>query len=284
MFIEEHMNEFRLDTMCRVLEVKESGFYTWRRRQPSMRSRQDIQLTECIQKIYSEHYGRYGAPRIHATLHREGIACSKKRIARLMKDAGLIGKTRRKFVKTTVRDTSHAVHQNLLDRDFNPQKPNDVWAGDITYIPTKQGFIYLAVILDLYARVVVGWAMDSSIDSELTLGALQMAVSQRNPPSKLLYHSDQGSQYTSTSFQTALEQQDLTCSMSRVGQCWDNAVVESFFETLKRELICKKVFDTHGEARQAIFEFIEVYYNRKRLHSTLGYLTPLEADSRSRVA
>lgn len=201
-----------------------------------------------------------------------------------MQKAGLRGKTRRRLIKTTVRDNSHVVHKNLLDRAFNPEKPNEVWASDITYIPTKQGFLYLAVTLDLYARMVVGWAMSSNINSELTLSALQMAISQRNPPTKLLHHSDQGSQYTSTTLQDALAQQGIICSMSKIGQCWDNAVVESFFETLKRELIGEKVFDTHDEARQAIFEFIEIYYNRKRLHSSLGYLTPLEAERQALVA
>ena len=284
MFIAKHLNEFRLDTLCRVLEVTESGFHTWRRRQPSQRSQQDIQLLGRIQTIYAEHDGRYGAPRIHVTLKRERITCSKKRVAHLMQKAGLRGKTRRRLIKTTVRDNSHVVHKNLLDRAFNPEKPNEVWASDITYIPTKQGFLYLAVTLDLYARMVVGWAMSSNINSELTLSALQMAISQRNPPTKLLHHSDQGSQYTSTTLQDALAQQGIICSMSKIGQCWDNAVVESFFETLKRELIGEKVFDTHDEARQAIFEFIEIYYNRKRLHSSLGYLTPLEAERQALVA
>ena len=284
MFIDQHLNDFRLDTMCRVLEVTASGFHTWRRRPPSPRHVQTLLLTTRIQEIYHAHHGRYGAPRIHATLQREAKLCSEKRVSRLMRAQGLVGKTRRRSTKTTIRDPGQSIAENVLAREFRPEKPNQVWSSDISYIPTKEGWLYLAVTLDLYARYVVGWAMDATMPAELPLKALEMAISRRNPAAGLLHHSDRGSQYTSSLFQTALTRRGWVCSMSRKGECWDNAVSESFFETLKRELVDDQVYLTRDQARQAIFEYIEVYYNRKRLHSTLGYLTPEEADQQALVA
>ncbi len=270
--------------MCRVLEVTVSGFHTWRRRPPSARSVLDAVLTSQISEIYQQHHGRYGAPRIHATLQRGGTVCSEKRVSRLMRAQGFAGKTRRRFIKTTVSDPGQPVAANLLARDFKPTQPNQVWSSDLTYIPTTEGWLYLAVTLDLYARRVVGWAMEATMPAELPLRALQMAIDRRNPVAGLLHHSDRGSQYTSGLFQTALTGRGMLCSMSRKGECWDNAVSESFFETLKRELVDDQVYDTREQARRAIFEYIEVYYNRKRLHSTLGYLTPIEADQQALVA
>ena len=284
MFIDRHLSEFRLETMCRVLDVTVSGFHTWRRRPPSLRSVQDAALSSRIQAVYQEHHGRYGAPRIHATLQREGTACSEKRVSRLMRAQGLVGRTRRRLTKTTVCDPRQPVAENLLAGEFRPEKPNEVWSSDLTYISTKEGWLYLAVTLDLYARCVVGWAMEATMPAELPLQALQMAVNRRNPAAGLMHHSDQGSQYTSGLFQTALIQRGMICSMSRKGECWDNAVSESFFETLKRELVDDQVYETREQARRAIFEYIEVYYNRKRLHSTLGYLTPEETDRQALVA
>ena len=270
--------------MCRVLQVTPSGFRNWRRRPSSTRKNHDERLKLLIENIYDQHKGRYGAPRIQIELAEQGHHHSVRQIARLMRELGLYGKTRRKFVKTT--DSKHAlpVAPNLLDRNFTPETPNTVWASDITYIPTKEGWRYLAVTMDLFARTIVGWSMDHTMTAELPLGALNMAVSRRNPPAGLIHHSDRGSQYASHLFQTALKDNEMLCSMSRKGDCWDNAVVESFFETLKRELVDGCVYRSHEEARKAIFEYVEVYYNRKRRHSSLGYLTPLEAECQATAA
>lgn len=249
-----------------------------------MRSVQDEEIANRIQKIYQEHKGRYGAPRVHASLQREGTKCSAKRVSRLMSAQGLYGKTKRKFVVTTESNHSQPVAENLLARDFSPEQPNQVWSSDITYIPTKEGWLYLAITMDLYARRIVGWAMDITMPAELPLSALQMALQQRSPSPGLLHHSDRGSQYTSGVFQQELAAHQLVCSMSGKGECWDNAVSESFFATLKRELVDGRVYETREHARGEIFEYVEVYYNRKRLHSTLSYLTPVEAERQALVA
>lgn len=270
--------------MCRVLQVTESGFYSWRRRPPSIRKAQDQELKEAVQDIYAQHHGRYGAPRIQAELMASGRRHSQKRVARLMKELGLRGRTRRRFVKTTIPVRDRPAAQNLLGRAFQPEKPDLVWASDITYIPTREGWLYLAVTMDLYARSIVGWAMNRTMTAELPFSALNMAVQRRRPAAGLLHHSDQGSQYTSGLFQAALGEHGFMCSMNGVGACWDNAVVESFFETIKRELVEGVVYHTREEASRAIFEYVEVYYNRKRRHSTLGYLTPVEAERQATAA
>lgn len=223
--------------MCRVLQVTPSGFRTWRRRPFSTRKTEDGHLQLLIEEIFDEHQGRYGAPRIQKQLAADGHHHSVRRIARLMRDLGLHGKTRRKFVKTT--DSKHAlpIAPNLLERNFSPETPNSVWAGDITYIPTKEGWLYLAITMDLFARTIIGWSMSSTMTAELPLSALSMAVRRRNPPAGVVFHSDRGSQYASHAFQSALKEHSMLSSMSRKGDCYDNAVVESFFETLKRELV-----------------------------------------------
>ena len=270
--------------MCRILQVTPSGFRNWRRRPYSTRKTHDERLKLLIEDIDHQHKGRYGAPRIQKQLAADGHQHSVRRIARLMRDLGLYGKTRRKFVKTT--DSKHAlpVAPNLLDRNFTPEAPNTVWASDITYIPTKEGWLYLAVTMDLFARTIAGWSMENTMTAQLPLNALNMAVSRRKPPAGLIHHSDRGSQYASQAFQNALRENEMLCSMSNKGDCWDNAVVESFFETLKRELVDGCVYHSHEEARKAIFEYVEVYYNRKRRHSSLGYLTPLEAECQATAA
>lgn len=249
-----------------------------------MRSVQDEEIAICIQKIYQEHKGRYGVPRIQATLQREGTRCSAKRVSRLMVAQGLYGKTKRKFVVTTDSNHLQPVAENLLARDFSPEQPNRVWASDLTCLPTKEGWLYLAITMDLYARRIVGWAMDARMPAELPLRALQMALRQRSPSPGLLHHSDRGSQYTSGVFQKELAAHQVVCSMSGKGECWDNAVAESFFATLKRELVDGRVYETREQARGEIFEYVEVYYNRKRLHSKLPYLTPVEAERQALVA
>lgn len=270
--------------MCRVLEVSVHGFHTWRRRPLAKHHQQDEQLKITIQSLFNKHKGNYGVPRIHAQLSKDGCHHSKKRIARLMSDLGLYGKTRRRFVKTTTTDKTHPVAENKLNRQFNPEGPNKVWASDMTYIPTREGWLYLGITMDLYSRSIVGWAMDKEMPATLPLEALKMAIQGQKTEAGLLHHSDRGSQYTSSLFQNYLKQNQIECSMSRKGECWDNAVVESFFETLKRELIEGVAYYTREEAQRAIFEYIEVYYNRKRLHSTLGYLTPWEVQMQARVA
>jgi len=270
--------------MCRVLEVSVSGYHSWRRRPKSLHAQQDALLKQRIHEIYDHRKGRYGAPRIQAQLHADGFAVSRQRVARLMRADGLRAKGKRRSVRTTDSTHHDPVAPNLLDRQFNVEQVNHVWAADLTYIPTKEGGLYLAVTLDLCSRAVIGYAMDASMPATLPLAALQLAVQRRHPPPGLLHHSDQGSQYSSHVLQAALVQIQARCSMSRKGECWDNAVVESFFSSLKRELFEDSIFETRTAARHAIFEFIEVFYNRQRLHSTLGSLTPADFERQATAA
>lgn len=270
--------------MCRVLEVSVSGYHSWRRRPISKRKQQDALLQQRIQDAYQRSKGRYGAPRIHAELQAEGVRVSRKRVARLMHAGGLRAKGKRRWVRTTNSNHSLPVCPNLLERQFEVQRPNQVWASDLTYLPTKEGWLYLAVTLDLHSRAVVGYAMEAQMPATLPLAALQMAVGRRLPPPGLLHHSDRGSQYASRIFQEELARLRARGSMSRKGDCWDNAVVESFFSSLKRELFEEAIFENREVARQAVFEFIEVFYNRQRRHSTLGYLTPWEFERQATAA
>jgi putative transposase len=279
-FIERHKQEFPVVVMCQVLGVSESGFYAWRKRPIGPRKREDAQLTRGIQQAFASHHGRYGSPRLHVELQEQGLRCSRKRVARLMREAGLCAKRRRRRVLTTRRDASHPVAPNLLDRDFTATEPNTKWVTDITYIPTAQGWLYLAVILDLYSRLVVGWSMSAHCDGELVANAFQMAVCRRRPKSGLLHHSDRGSQYTSRAYQQLLEQAGMSVSMSRKGNCWDNATMESFFGSLKEECVGNLIYPSHEQARRSLFEYLEVYYNRQRRHSTLGYVSPLIYEQR----
>jgi putative transposase len=274
-FIEQYKQEFPIVVMCHVLDVSESGFYAWRKRPVCQRQREDAQLREEIQQEFSTHQGRYGSPRLHAQLRDQGRRIARKRVARLMQEAGLCAKRKRRRVLTTRRDPSHPVAPNLLNREFTATEPNSKWVTDITYIPTMQGWLYLAVILDLYSRMVVGWSMSGTCDENLVERALDQAIARRRPNVGLLHHSDRGSQYTSQAYQACLEQSGIQSSMSRKGNCWDNAAMESFFGTLKEECVGKIVYSSHVEARLALFTYMEVYYNRVRRHSTLGYVSPL---------
>lgn len=273
-----------MNVLCRVLGVSVDGYRSWRRRPPCHRVQQDEQLSARIKSIHARSKGRYGTPRVHAELQAHGERCGRKRVARLMRQAGLFGRGPRRFVRTT--DSEHAlpVAENLVQRNFNPPQPDQVWAADLTFIPTKEGWLYLAIVLDLYARLVVGWAMDERMPTELPLAALSMALRRRSPPAGLVHHSDRGSQYAACRYQEVLSRHGLVPSMSRKGNCWDNAVVESFFASLKRELLDGKVFEDRPTARAAIFEYVEVFYNRQRRHSSLGYLTPSEADRQAQAA
>ncbi|GGM16046.1 transposase [Deinococcus aerophilus] len=270
--------------MCRVLDVSASGYHSWRRRPPSTRRQEDALLQQRIQGIHVRTKGRYGAPRIHAELRAEGVRVSRKRVTRLIRASRLSGKGKRHWVRTTDSEHVLPVSLNLLERQFHVHHPNQVWASDITYLPTREGWLYLAVTLDLHSRAVVGYAMEAHMHASLPLAALQMAASRRDPPPGLLHHSDRGSQYASRIFQEALARLRAKESMSRKGDCWDNAVVESFFSSLKRELFEDNIFENRMVARQAIFEYIEVFYNRQRRHSTLGYLTPHEFERQAKAA
>lgn len=232
-----------------------------------------------IEDIHKASRQTYGSPRILAELKGLGIRCSKSRVERLMKKYGIRAKTRRKFRVTTDSKHSHPVATNLLERNFSPEKPNAVWGADITYVWTKEGWLFLAVLIDLFSRQVVGWSMDERITKELTLNALKMALHRRRPGPGLIHHSDRGSQYACADYQRVLGAHKIICSMSRKGNCWDNAVVESFFHSLKTECIYWEEFETREQARRKIFEWIEILYNRTRRHSTLGYLSPVNFEA-----
>lgn len=262
--------------LCRVLGVSTSGYYAWRNRKTSKREQEDAKLMKLIEKVHSQSQATYGAPRIHAELHRvHGISVGKKRVARLMKQAGLRGAARRRFVTTTTRAPRARPAPDLVQRNFKATRPNALWVADITYIPTARGFLYLAVVLDVFSRRIVGWSIDSSLETSLVLAALNMAIAQRQP-SNVIHHSDQGSQYTSLDFGVRCTRANVRPSMGSVGDCYDNAMCESFFATLECELLARRSFSTHGEARQAIFEFIEGWYNPRRRHSSLHYHSPVE--------
>ena len=280
-FIEQHKQEFPIIVMCRVLGISESGFYAWRKRPACQRQREDAQLTEEIRQEFHAHRGRYGSPRLHAELRDQGRRISRKRVARLMREAELYAKRKRRRVLTTRQDTTHPMAPNLLNRDFTASEPNKKWVSDITYIPTAQGWLYLAVILDLYSRIVVGWSMSANCDEDLVGCALDMALARRRPKAELLHHSDRGSQYTSRAYRLLLEQSGIVVSMSRTGNCWDNAAMESFFGSLKEECVGNTIYTSHEEARLALFTYLEVYYNRMRRHSTLGYVSPLVYEQRT---
>jgi len=280
-FIQTHAMAHAIGTMCRVLRVSKAGYYAWVKRPPSARAAHDEQLAARITTIHQRSRRTYGSPRVHAELHAEGKHHGKKRVARLMRTQGLRAKTARRFRVTTDSTHAHPVAPNVLDRDFgvrdaNGMRPvNRVWVGDITYLTTREGWLYLAVVLDLASRRVIGWAMRHTLDGALTRDALLMALTGRQPGAGVLHHTDRGSQYAAGEYQALLTAHGMTCSMSRVGDCWDNAVAESFFATLKRELLPNATWATHEEARTAVFEYIEVWYNRQRRHSSLGYLSPV---------
>ncbi len=272
-FIEAEKARFPVTMMCRLLEVSRSGFYASRGRRESTRAGEDRRLLVHIKASHTASRGTYGSPRVHRDLVEDGVAVGRHRVARLMRQEGLRSKRRRRYRVTTHSDHHHPVAANVLERDFTADAENCKWAADITYVWTRCGWLYLAVVLDLYSRRVVGWAMSNRLTRELALNALGMALTHRPRPELLLHHSDRGSQYASADYWRLLDAHGIQCSMSRRANCWDNAVVESFFATLKTELIHHVDYPTPAEARAAIFEFIEVFYNRQRRHSTLGYQT-----------
>jgi len=262
--------------LCRLLGVTCSGYYAWRVRPESARSRANREVVAMMRQIHSEVKQTYGSPRMHDELRARGYGCSRNRVARLMRRHGLVAKMTIRFRRAAKAGRREAVAPNRLDRHFAVSVPNRVWAADITYIPTQAGFVYLAVVLDLFSRRVVGWAMQPRLSAQLVAQALLQAYQRRRPVPGLLHHSDQDSLYSSLIYRHLLTECDMTASMSRKGNCWDNACVESFFASLKSELVAFERFATRGEAETAIFEWIEVFYNRVRRHSTLGYHSPVD--------
>jgi len=278
-FIAAHRVEFHLRPMCRVLRASSSGFHEWFARESSRREIEDARLLAKIKKIFKASGDTYGSRRVARQLRLEGEMCSRRRVARLMRANGLVPKTRRKFKPTTDSKHDLPVAENLLARDFTPAGPNQVWVSDITYIWTMEGWLYLAVVIDLFNRGVVGWSMSERIKRHLVIDALCMAVGRRSCGEGLIHHSDRGSQYASHDYQKLLTKHGMLCSMSKKGDCWDNAVAESFFGSLKTERVHHRRYRTREEARRDIFEYIEVFYNRIRLHSTLGYVSPAQFEA-----
>ena len=277
-FIDDHRGVWPIGVQCDVLEVARSGYYAWRNRPPSAQARRRAELTDRIREIHArKDHDVYGAPRAHRELIAQGHACNRKTVARCMKQAGIQAKTVKKFrVTTTDSNHPHPVAENVVNRDFAPSAKNQTWTADITYIPTDEGWLYLAAVEDLFTRKIVGWSMSDRIDSRLVVDALQMAIQRELPGAGLVAHSDRGVQYASEHYQMLLRKHAVTCSMSRRGNCWDNAPMESFFATLKKELVHHERYETRQQARQSLFEYIETFYNRVRRHSSLGYQSPLQ--------
>lgn len=277
-FIQEQAGQFPLAALCRVLRVSRNGYAAWRRRSPSRRSQQAQELLVHIRAAHQRSRGAYGSPRVHQELKGGGVSCGLNRVARLMQKHQITARPLRRFAVTTDSEHSQPVAPNRLaqkgHQDFRVERPNTAWSGDITYLWTGEGWLYLSVVLDLYSRRVIGWSMRTTLDRSLVIGALQGALAQRSPAAGLICHSDRGSQYASADYQALLAGAGALCSMSRRGNCYDNAPVESFFASLKRELVRRTSFATREEARVAVFEWIAVWYNRQRRHSSLGYLSP----------
>ena len=273
-----------LQTLCATFGVSASGYYDWRRRltAPGPRARQTQALTQSIKTIHAQSRETYGSPRIQIELRKTGARHGRNRIARLMQKEGLTGRQKARYrVRTTDSNHNEPIAPNRLAQAPTPTAPNQAWAADITYIQTQEGWLFVAAILDLYSRKIVGWAMSERIDTALILKALFMALLHRRPPAHLLFHSDRGVQYASADYRRALAQAGLTASMSRKGNCYDNAAMESFWSTLKLELIYRRVLQTRGQARQEIFDYIEMFYNRQRIHSALGYQSPVDFETQN---
>jgi transposase InsO family protein len=280
-FIDRYRSDYPVVCMCRVLGVSSSGYYAWRQRGPSRRAEMDQVLQRRIQRIHQESRGIYGSPKIHERLRQEGIRCSRKRVIRLMKLANISSRRRRSYKHTTRRNVAHPVAPNRLKQQFVATKPNEIWLTDITYIRTEEGWLYLAAVLDLFSRRILGWSMAARMTETLTHKALQMAIASRQEmPDNLLHHSDRGSQYTSADYQALLVQNNMLASMSGVGNCYDNAPMESFFSLLKTELVHHERYSSRRDARTSIFDYIEVFYNRKRIHGAIGYMTPTSFEQR----
>lgn len=281
-FIAAKKAEHSIQIMCRVLEVSRSGFHAWARREPSARALADAALSERIAEIHTDSLKTYGSPRVHAELRlQDGMRVGRKRVERLMRAAELSGQVKRRRGKTTIRVQGVRTAPDLVERDFDPTAVNRLWCADITYIRTWEGWLYLASVMDCYSRRIVGWALADHLRAELVVAALEMAVARRRPGPGLIHHSDQGSQYTSLIFTRRCRVVGIDMSMGSRGDCFDNAVLESFHASLKKDLIHRRSWPTKAEARTAIFDYIETFYNRRRRHSTLGMLSPLEFENRT---
>ena len=278
-FILAEKANYPVVALCRNLGVSRQGYYAYVKRPPSKRAQRDQELRAAIVRIFEASRRTYGSPRVFEALRTEGIRTSKRRVERLMCELGLQARERKRYRVTTIADGSHPVAKNTLDRDFQADAPDQRWVTDITYIWTAEGWVYLAAIVDLFSRAVVGWALEDDLSTELPLQALRHALTRRDPEPGLLHHSDRGCQYTSRLYRDVLASEGIEVSMSRKGNCWDNAVAESFFATLKVELISRQTWATKRELRAALFDYIETFYNRERLHSTLGYKTPAQVEA-----
>lgn len=281
-FIRDHAEAYPVRVMCKALSVSASGYYNWVEREPSQHAQDDDELLKDIQAIYKEGRRKYGSPKVHKRLRQQGRRHGRKRVARLMSKAGLYGRKQKRYRGTTKANPNHVPSENVLNREFTANAPNRKWLSDITQINTDEGKMYLAVTLDLFGRKAVGWAMDDNMEATLTRRAFEMAVERRTPYPGLLFHSDRGSQYTDGDFRDDLRDQQVTQSMSRKANCWDNAPMESFFAQLEIELLAERRFYTRAQAKQEVFEYIEVYYNRIRIHSANGYLSPIEFETNAK--
>jgi putative transposase len=279
--IERRRSTYPVRMMCQLLHVSRSGYYAWRTRPESSRAVNDRSLMPKIKRIYEASQGTYGSPRVRAELIDEGEHVGRRKVARLISLSRLRGCPKRRFRTTTQREPAHPVAKNLLKQNFTATAPNQLWAGDITYISTRQGWLYLAVVMDLYSRRIVGWSMNRWMSRGLVVDALKMAIHARRPDAGLIHHSDRGGQYTSDDFRSELAKHGIACSMSSSGNCYDNAVVESFFGVLKRERVNRVRYRTREEARRDLFHYIEVFYNRKRRHSHCGNMSPADFEARS---
>jgi transposase InsO family protein len=278
-FIRAEKACFPVTALCRNLGVTRQGYYAYARRPPSERVAQERELQARVKALHAESRGTYGSPRLHAALRRQGIHVGKRRVERALRNLGIRARTRRRWRVTTRANPAHPVAENKLAREFTASRPNERWVTDISYVWTAEGWCYLAVILDLFSRAVVGWSLDATLSTRLPLAALEMATARRRPRAGLLHHSDRGCQYTSAEYRAALHEIGVTVSMSRRGNCWDNAVAESFFATLKTELVYGRTWSNRLELRAAVFEYIEIFYNRQRLHSAVGYKPPAQVES-----
>jgi transposase InsO family protein len=283
-FIDQHKKHHRVQTLCPLLGVTASGYYQWKNRGPSKRELENDFVLEKIKDIYEKNKGVYGSPRITQVLNMQSISCSQPRVARLMRANGIVAKTQKKFKATTNSNHTLPVSADLVGQAFGVDGPNKLWVGDITYIDTDEGWLYLAKVMDAYNREIIGWAVDKRMTKDLVITAMERSIRKRRPTQSPIFHSDRGSQYASYAFRRLLVNNQIRQSMSGKGNCYDNAMAESFFKTLKTELIYQNKYQTRQEAKQDIFEYIEVFYNRQRLHSALGYKTPVEYGELTNVA
>lgn len=282
-WIQKHRRHYPVALMCDVLQVSPSGYYDWQVRKPSQQQQHRDKIVQAAARSHFESHRIYGYRKVWEDLDEQQVACCPETVRRVLQELGLFSRRKRKFVVTTDSQHTQPVAENLLDRDFTAAGPNQKWLTDITYIPTREGWLYLAAVLDVFSRRIVGWSMSDRIDTELVTSALQMATTQRSPEPGLLHHSDRGVQYASDAYRQILDELGVVCSMSRKGNCWDNAMMESFFGSLKSEWVYGKDYQTQEDAKQDLFKYIEMFYNRQRRHASLGYISPAEFERRYEV-